>query len=301
VSHRAGRLAAACVVVLVPGCGGGTAGEDVSWAQRADGICDRAERSIRGLGVPEDVGELGGATKAASEEIRAAIGRIRALEVPDAERRRARPFLDDLALVEQHLERIASAAAAGDRRPIFKAGRRLRLDAIDLGQHAEAAGLTRCGREELGVAAADAVLAPPFAEDLARSHGTFVLGERALARRYDPRGGVRDRARYWVALWALVQRTGKGYVEPPEGEMDAIQDYWNVFHDLEDRVDFLSSIAKGEIPITSERFSEAEGREAVRTFGLAGFELLEQLGPAGEEQLRILRGAGDAEPEGQPS
>ena len=159
----------------------------------------------------------------ATEEIRAAIAEIRKLDASDEEKAHAKPFLDDLALVEQSLDGIGDATSTGERRPIEKAGRSLRLDAVDIAAHAEEAGLTRCGREPAGVAAADALLLPTYAEYVAESHTRFVLAERVLARRWDPEGAAGERARYWVALWALVERTERGFSEPPEGELEAIQ------------------------------------------------------------------------------
>ena len=59
---------------------------------------------------------------------------------------------------------------------------------------------------------------------------------------------------------------------------------------MKDAADVYSSIAKGEVPLTSERISEASARRRVKAFEAAGFELLEQLGPAGRAQLRDLDG-----------
>jgi hypothetical protein len=301
---RVGAVAAACVAVALAGCGSGGGSGDGGWGQRADAICDRTEKALRAMEPPEDIGDLDRVMVRASEEIRAAIGEIRKLEISESERRRVQPVLDDLELVEQHLDRIADATGTGDRRPIFKAGRRLRLDAVDFGAHAEQAGLTRCGREEVGIAAADAVLAPPFAESVAEDHARFIAAERAIARRHSPSGAARERATYWVALWELVKRTADNYVEPPEGHLPAVTDYWDAYHEMRDRADYFSSVVKGEIPVTGEKFTEAQARRGVRAFEAAGFTLLEKLGPAGEAQLRILQGGGPAEgagPKGQES
>lgn len=301
---RVGAFAAACVAVALAGCGSGDGSDGGSWGQRADAICDRTEKALRALEPPEDIGDLDRVMVRASEEIHAAIGEIRKLEVSDSEKRRVQPVLDDLEIVEQNLDRIADATGTGDRRPIFRAGRRLRLDAVDFGAHAEEAGLTRCGREEIGIAAADAVLAPPFAESVAEDHARFIAAERAIARRYSPSGAARERAGYWLALWELVKRTSNTYVEPPEGDLPAVTDYWNAYRDMKDRADYFSSAAKGEVPVTSKEFTEAQARRGVRAFEAAGFTLLENLGPAGEAQLRILQGGGAAEgggPQGQES
>jgi hypothetical protein len=297
VSARVRALAAACMVTVLTGCGGsGAAGDGGSWGQRADEVCDRTERSLRAIAPPEDVGDLDRVMVRVSEQVRAAIGELRELEISGEEKRRAKPFLDDLALVERSLDRIADATSAGERRPIEKAARSLRLDAVDLAAHAEEAGLTRCGREDAGVAAADAVLLPTYAAYIGKSHGAFVLAERALARRWNPKGAARDRARYWVALWALVDRSQRSFSEPPEGELSKIRTtYWDALNAMRDAVDYLSSTAKGETPITHDEFTEAQGRRRVATFLAAGFELLGQLGPAGEAQLRILQGGGAGE------
>ena len=118
-----------------------------SWGQRADAICERAEKAIRAIDAPEDIGDLDRVMVRASEEIRAAIGEIRKLDASDDEQRRAKAFLADLGLVERSLDRIADATSTAERRPIAKAGESLRLDAVDIAAHAEEAGLTRCGRE----------------------------------------------------------------------------------------------------------------------------------------------------------
>lgn len=200
-------------------------------------------------------------------------------------------FLDDLGIVEARLRRITSATSAGERRPIEKAARGLRLDAVDVAAHAEEARLTRCGREEVGVAAADAILLPTYAAYLGESHGKFVIAERALERRWNPKGSPAERGRYWVALFALVQRSTRGLVEPPEGELADIRTtYWNALDDMTDAADYLSSLAEGETPITSDEFTEAQGRKRVQAFLVAGFALLQELGPAGKAQLRLFEG-----------
>ena len=301
MSLRAAAAAAACVATLAAGCGGSG---DGSWGQRADAICDRAERAVRAIAPPEDITDLDRAMVRASEEVRAAIAGLRELEPSDDERRRAQPFLDDLDVVEERLERISDATSAGERRPIEREGRRLRLDSIDFAAHAEDAGLTRCGREELGVAAAGAVMVPAFAQWLARTHGSFLVAERALARRFDPEGGApAARGRYWVAVWELIERFDSTYAEFPADREDVAQEYFGTYQDLRERADYFSSRAKGELPQSDTPFTERQGRRSVRTFEAAGFALLEQLGPAGEAQLRILRGEDDDEggSEGQPS
>ena len=278
---RAGAVAAAaCLAAALAGCGGsGGSGGDGRWGQRADVICDRAEQAIRTLGEPEDTADLARVLARTSGEVRVATAKIRELDAAEDERRRAKPFLADLALVERSLDRLARAAADGRRGPIEKAGRSLRLDAVDIAAHAEEAGLTRCGREEIGVAAADAVLTPSFAAFVANQHSAFMVAERRVARRYDPKGSGRERDRYWVALWAVLERAD-GEAEGPEGELPAMREYWNAGRELRDATDFLSSIARGETPITSEHFSEARGRRLLRAYMAAGFTLLGELGPA---------------------
>ena len=302
---RVGALAAAWTVTVLAGCGGGGSSDGGSWGQRADAICERAERSIRAVAPPEDIGDLDRALVRVSEQVRATVAELRELEISDGEKRRAKAFLDDLALVERSLDRIAGATSSGERRPIEKAARSLRLDAIDVAAHAEEAGLTRCGREETGLAAVDAVLLPTFAAYVGESHGTFVLAERALARRWNPNGAVAQRARYWVGIWELIERSERGSVEPPEGELSQIREtYWDPRDAMRDAADYLSSIARGEAPITDDEFTETQGRRRVKAFLGAGFALLEQLGPAGRAQLRLLQGGGPGEgdsSEGQQS
>ena len=184
-----------------------------------------------------------------------------------------------------------------------RAARRLRLDAIDFAAHAKAAGLQRCGLEKTGVAAADAALAPAFAERIAKAHATFLLAERAVARRYDPAGAVRERASYWVALFEVLDKVG-GDIDgevPTTAEGD-MYDYFDAYRATKDAADYLSSIAQGQEPITSEKIGESEGRRRVKAFGEAGVTLLERSGPAGQAALRILRRAtGGQATAGEPS
>jgi hypothetical protein len=286
-------LAAACVLVLA-GCGGSDgSGDDGSWSQRADAICHRTEKAIRAIEPPEDIDDLDRVMVGASEHVRTAIGEIRKLEIPEDQQRRAKLFLDDLDVAEQDLEAIEDAAAGGERRSVDMAGQRLRLDAIDFGQHAKAAGLARCGREEVGVAAADAVLAPAFAEWIAEAHATFVGAERLVAERYDPVGEPRERAGYWVALWAVVEQTEKRfepYAQPPERDLEAVRGYYDAFDDVKNATDYLRSAVTRQQPISSKGFTEREARRLVAAYKADGIALLEQLGPAGKAQLRALRG-----------
>ena len=126
MSGRVAACVAAGLALLAAGCGSGDmGGGDGSWGQRADAVCDRAEKTLRGLDPPEDIGDLDRVMVRASEEIRAAIAEIRKLDASDEEKAHAKPFLDDLALVEQSLDRIGDATSTGERRPIEKAGRSL--------------------------------------------------------------------------------------------------------------------------------------------------------------------------------
>jgi hypothetical protein len=296
MSARIAAHAATALALLAAGCGGGSsgAGGDGSWGQRADVICDRAETAIRAIEAPEDIGDLGRVMVRASEEIRWAIGEIRKLEASGEEKAHAKRFLDDLALVEQTLARIGDAATAGERRPIEKAGERARVDAVDLAAHAEVAGLTRCGREAAGVAAADAVLTPAWAEYVAEDIGTFVIAERTLARRWNPEGTTRERARYWIGLWELVERTEPDGSQPPEEAAEESREaFFDAWRELRDGADFQRALAEGEQPITDGRPSEAESRRRVKAFAAAAVGLLEDLGPAGAARLRDLENLGE--------
>jgi hypothetical protein len=89
------RLAVACLLAGVAGCGGTAAAEDSELDRRreaADAACDRAERAIREDPPPESVDDLERVMARAGDHVLAAVDDIRALPVPEESRAASWPL-----------------------------------------------------------------------------------------------------------------------------------------------------------------------------------------------------------------
>jgi hypothetical protein len=291
------HAAAALALVALAGCGGSgatskRAGESPHdrWARAADAACDRAEAAIRGYGQPRDLKDLERLLVRAGDRITGAADDITALEVPQDSRSRVAPFLRDLKTVPKEMRRLRDAADSDDYIQLGDAVAEVRTAGITIADHAEAAGLKRCGRREQIDAAADEATMPAFAEGLANELaglGLYVLpiADR-LRRELDPK----TRARLWERLSAQADKY-ESATETPKRLRELEDRYGLATYEIDGTADELQVyLLDGRL--AKARRMEAKVQRAIRLkIPRLGLELLREAGASGRRWLPAVRRA----------
>jgi hypothetical protein len=286
------RLALLLAALALAGCGESTEEALERWRGDADAICARAERTVRAQQPARSIADLERAMVRAAEEARRAMRDIRAIELPDDAHEKARPFLNAMALVERDLGRAEDAAAARDAKQVGAAARSIRLNAIDVDAEARRAGLDVCGQERTGVAAADAIVTPAYAERLADAHAYYVGALAALRRRYLLSGRPLGRFRYWQGVELLADRVARRLEsEAPTRLEDRIAAHFEEVERLREQAEWLVSTVTGEIPVQDDPITIPQARRQVEKVRRSGFALLKATGPPGEELIGAVRNA----------
>lgn len=286
------RLALLLAALALAGCGESTEEALDRWRADADAICARAERTIRAQEPARSIADLERAMVRAAEEARLAMRDIRAIALPDEAHEKVRPFLNAMALVERDLGRAEDAAAARDAKEVGAAARSMRLNAIDVDAEARRAGLDVCGQERTGLAAADAIVTPAYAQRLADAHAYYVGALAALRRRYLLSGRPLGRFRYWQGVELLTDRVARRLEsEAPTRLEDRIVAHFEEIDQLRQQAEWLVSTVTGEPAVQDDPVTIPQARRQVEKVRRSGFALLKATGPPGEELIGAVRNA----------
>jgi hypothetical protein len=201
-------VAIALMVAAAAGCGGPSAEERRAelrrWASAVDDICRATREDIAARGHARDLLDLHRVAERASDDVHAAIERIRRVPISEAVRPQVRSFLAELAKIEPRLSEMTGTTADGTLKEIGKLGLRL-ADATRLFQdRAEAVGLRECAHATHFDAVLDAFTAPVYATQVAQFE---IWLARALQRVGDYRPPASpDFARHLRRAGSVLER-----------------------------------------------------------------------------------------------
>jgi hypothetical protein len=221
----------ALMVAAAAGCGGGSSAEETRaelrrWASAVDDVCRTTRERIAARGDAHDALDLDSVAVRASDDVRAAIKRIRRVPISEVARPRVRPFLAELAKIEPRLSEMTRTTADGSLKEIGDLGLLL-ADATRLFQdRAEAAGLRECADTRQFDAVLNAFTAPVYATQIARFEIWFARALRPLVS-YDPPTSA-DFVRHLSRVSSVFNRAEKRlddlYVYRPNRAVEAADD-----------------------------------------------------------------------------
>jgi hypothetical protein len=225
MTARGRRLRTVAAIVLTmaagTGCGGGPSAEETRaelrrWASAVDDVCRATREAIAARGEAHDARDLHWVAAGASEDVRAAIERIRRVRLSEAARPRVRSFLAELAKIEPRLSEMTRTTADGELNEIGDLGLRLADATKRFQDRAEAVGLRECGDATQFDAVLNAFTAPVYATQIARLEVWLARALRPLTAS-SPSPTSPDFARY-------LRRVG-GVLEHAERRMDNLYVY----------------------------------------------------------------------------
>jgi hypothetical protein len=236
------------MVAATAGCGGGTSAEETRaelrrWASAVDDVCRATREHIAERGDAHDVLDLHRVAERASDDVRAAIERIRRVPMSEGARHRVHTFLAELAKIEPRLSTMTRTTADGRLKEIGQLGLRL-ADATKLFQdRAASVGLRECADASQFDAVLNAFTAPVYATQIARFEIWFVRALRPLVSYQPPTSA--DFARHLRRVSNVLERAERRiddlYVFRPnravkeaddlEFALDAYENYLNVVAD----------------------------------------------------------------------
>ena len=186
--------AVALVVAAAAGCGGGSRADETRaelrrWASAVDDVCRTTRERIAARGDADDADELESVAAGASDDVRAAIERIRRVSIPKGAGSRVRDFLAELAKIESRLGAMTRTTADGSLKEIGDLGLLLADRAKRFRDRAEAAGLRECADKRQFDAVLDAFTAPVYATQVARFELWFANALRPWVS-YEPATSV---------------------------------------------------------------------------------------------------------------
>ena len=162
----------------------------------------------------------------ASEDVRAALKRIRGVPISEEARKRVRPFLAELAKIEPRLSEMTRTTDDGSLDEIGDLGLRLADATKRFQDRAEAAGLRECADTRQFDAVLDAFTAPVYATQIARLQTRFARALRS-SESYDPSMPV-DFVRQLRRVGSVFDRAEKRlddlYVYRPNRAVEAADD-----------------------------------------------------------------------------
>jgi hypothetical protein len=223
--------AMALMVAAAAGCGGGPSADEIRaelrrWASAVDDVCRTTRERIAARGDAHDALDLESVARRASEDVRAAIERIRRVPISKEARPRVRPFLDELARIEPRLSEMTRTTADGSLKEIGDLGLRL-ADATKLFQdRAEAAGLRECADTRQFDAVLNAFTAPVYATQIARFETWFARALRPLVSYEPPTPAdfVRNLSRVSGVFDRAEERLDDLYLYRPNRAVEAADD-----------------------------------------------------------------------------
>jgi hypothetical protein len=256
MTARGRRLRAAGAMALMAAaaasCGGGSSADETRadlrrWASAVDDVCRTTRERIVARGGPHDAIDLDSVALHASDDVRAAIKRIRGVQISEAARPRVRPFLAELANIEPRLTEMTRTTGHGTLKEIGALGLRL-ADATRLFQdRAEAVGLRECADKRQFDAVLDAFTAPVYATQIARFEVRCFRALRPLLS-YQPPSSVEFvrllRRVGSIFHWAK-NRLDDLYRYRPNRAVEAADDLWFALRGYEDLLDVVADSLDG--------------------------------------------------------
>jgi hypothetical protein len=155
-----------------------------TWARKAEAACKVAATSIALRGSPIDIVDLDRVVVRTRADVGRAFATIRRLEEPAGGKAKVSAARAAMASVERDGAALAHATEDADRPALRRLAPQLRAHVQELQDAAVAADIQECAPPGLATLAADAVLAPVFAQDFAafnRAYGERL--ERVLGAR----------------------------------------------------------------------------------------------------------------------
>ncbi|MGH2945387.1 MAG: hypothetical protein ACRDPC_03855 [Solirubrobacteraceae bacterium] len=234
--------AALAAALIAAGCGGdsGPTAEErraamARWQQQADAACEQAEKAIVARGEPIDGVDVDRIVVRATAHLRRAAEKIRRLRTPPGGAAKVKPVLNAIDELEQPLSDLGKWSEVGKQDEVVKAAKEWRLQAVGLERAAQEAGLRVCGRDGQRHAAADAIIAPIFASQLAEFVGLLLADVKYVRRNAD----VTDKgtlAKYLDEFAGVVANGAARYygMEPPMRAADESSAYHEVLLDTAD-------------------------------------------------------------------
>jgi hypothetical protein len=281
---RGGELRAAATIALMvavaAGCGGGPSAEETRaelrrWASAVDDICRTTREDITARGGAFDARDLDRVAARASDDVRAAIDRIRRVPISEEARPRVRPFLAELAKVEPRLREMTRTTANGSLKEIGDLGLRLADVTRLLQDRADAAGLRDCADTKQFDAVLDAFTAPVYATQIARFEIWFARALRPLSGHDTPTSAelVRHLRRVGSVFDRAERRLDDLYVYRPNRAVEAADDVEFALDAYEEFVTAVADSLRGGrrifTPIGAKRFRRGVAkhqREVRRAF-----------------------------------
>jgi hypothetical protein len=234
------------------GCGGGSSPEDPRaelrrWRAAVDDVCRTTRERIAARGDARDALDLESVAARASEDVRAAIKRIRGIPVSATNRRRVRPFLAELEKAEPQLSAMTRTTADGSLKQIGRLALRLADATKRFQDRADAAGLHECADTRQYDAVFDAFAAPVYATQIA---GVEIWLARTLRPlRTSPSPASPGYARYLHRLGRVFQRAEERiddlYEYCPHRAVEASDDVHFALDDLESFLDQVADSLHG--------------------------------------------------------
>jgi hypothetical protein len=270
----------ALMVAAAAGCGGGPSAEETRadlrrWASAVDDVCRTTRERIAGRGGARDARDLDWVAARASDDVRAAIKRIRDVPISKAARPRVRPFLVELARIEPRLTEMTQTTAHGSLKEIGELGRRL-ADATRLFQdRAEAAGLRECADKRQFDAVLDAFTAPVYATQIGRFSIWLVRALRPFESYHPPTSAdfVRELRRLSSVFDRAEDRLDDLYEYRPNRAAKPEEDLGFALEAYEDFLNVVADSLRGGrrvlTPVGAKRFRRAvvkHEREVRRAF-----------------------------------
>lgn len=307
MSGRLGAALGACILVVAAGCGGSGGAQPSPldrWRQQADAACDRAEKAIRAGGRPTDPDDLERLMVRVGDLVMTATDEIRALKVPEGEKARVAPVLEQVDAVRERVGAIREATESDDFHEVDREADTLRIDGSAYARAAEQAGLKRCGRRAITDALVDELMTPSFVASAAVSQARFDEQASRLRRFLAATPDPAARARLWEQMGGILERFQLDTTSLPL-RLEKLEDRFAFSEsDLVQAMDDAVFHHRAGSPAKARRAEQ----KAFKGFGSLRARtraFLRASGPAGEEALERLdaeqRGKGGASSSGAPS
>ena len=256
MSARGGKLRAAATIALMvavaAGCGGGPSAEETRaelrrWASAVDHICQTTREDITARGGALDARDLDRIAVRASDDVRAAIDRIRRVPISEEARPRVRPFLAELAKIEPRLGEMTRTTENGSLEEIGGLGLRLADATRLLLNRADAAGLRDCADAKQFDAVLNAFTAPVYATQVARFEIWFARALRPLSGYDTPTSAelVRRLRRVGSVFDRAERRFDDLYVYRPNRAVKAADDFEYALDAYEEFVTAVADALRG--------------------------------------------------------
>lgn len=219
-------VAIALTLAAGGGCGGGPSADVRRWASAVDDTCRATREAIAARGDAHDAPDLHRIAERASDDVRAAIERIRRVPISETARPRVQTFLADLTRIEPLLSEMTRTTAGGTLNEIGNLGLRLADATKRFQRRAEAVGLRECADATQFDAVLNAFTAPVYATQIARFEAWLVRALRPLMGSPPPTSA--DFARYLRRVSDVLEeaerRLGNLYVFRPNRAVEAADD-----------------------------------------------------------------------------